>query len=268
MRSCPFPNIPDYLSRQRFPDDAIPFAAVTHIWTQDRTVSEHVASASRIAHVVGDPRDMLGEVDAILLARDDAQNHFSFAAPFLNAGLPTYIDKPLALDEASARRLVALQRWPGQLFTCSAVRYGSEFQLSEEQRQVIGPIRFIQGIVANDWDRYAVHVIDPAICLMGKPPGVLAVQTWVHDGVTSLSVAWDNGVQGNFSTLGKGRDAPLALRIVGTHGSRSLVFDDDFPAFKKALEDFVLSVRTRRPVHDVEIDLAVVRLIEVGRSAV
>ena len=33
MKDCGFPVIPEYLSKQRFPDDCIPDAHVTHIWT-------------------------------------------------------------------------------------------------------------------------------------------------------------------------------------------------------------------------------------------
>src|SRR5947208_2431940 len=76
MESCPFPVISEYLARQRFPEDAISGAQVTHVWTQDPAVSEHVARASRVRHVVADPSDMLGQIDALLLARDDAENHY------------------------------------------------------------------------------------------------------------------------------------------------------------------------------------------------
>ena len=89
MKDCGFPVIPEYLSKQRFPDDCIPNAHVTHIWTQDRAVSEHVAKASLIPNVVDRMEDMIGEVDAVLLARDDPENHTNFAtitSPYTGSG--------------------------------------------------------------------------------------------------------------------------------------------------------------------------------------
>ena len=67
MAECPFPVIPEYLSKQTFPDDRIESALVTHIWCQENSVSQHIAKASNISHVVEDLESMVGEVDAILL---------------------------------------------------------------------------------------------------------------------------------------------------------------------------------------------------------
>jgi predicted dehydrogenase len=263
MRECPFPVIPEYLSRHRFPHDAISGARVTHVWTQCGAISRHVAKAACIAHVASDPRDLIPHIDGLLLARDDAQNHYRYAAPFLEAGIPVYIDKPFALTERAARQLLALERWRGQIFTCSAMRYAHEFQLSDEQRAQLGQLRFVQGIVPKDWNRYAVHAIDPAICLMDSVPELRRIQTWHEGGVTTTNVQWGNGIQGSFTAVGKlSGSAPIALRLVGTRTSIERTFHDAFAAFKGALSAFVTSVRTRQAVHDIEIDLAIVRVIE------
>ena len=105
MADCGFPVIPEYLSHQKFPDDCIPNAHVTHIWTQETEISRHVAAASNIPNVVGRAGDMIGQVDAILLARDDPENHYEMAKPFIEAGLPIYIDKPLAVSREEAERI-------------------------------------------------------------------------------------------------------------------------------------------------------------------
>ncbi|MBO6762609.1 MAG: gfo/Idh/MocA family oxidoreductase, partial [Roseivirga sp.] len=73
MKDCPFPVIPQYLSERSFPADAIKGAVVTHIWTQDEAVSRHIAKASKIQTVCQKMEDMIGQVDAVLLARDDAE---------------------------------------------------------------------------------------------------------------------------------------------------------------------------------------------------
>ena len=66
MKDYGFPVIPKYLSRQSFPDDCIPNAHVTHVWTQGRAISEHVANASLIPNVEDCMEDMIGSVDAVL----------------------------------------------------------------------------------------------------------------------------------------------------------------------------------------------------------
>ena len=161
MADCPFPSIPRYLAERRFPDDAIPGAQVTHVWTQDPAVSHHIARACLIPEIAYEPTDMLGRVDAVLLARDDAENHRAFAAPFLRHGLPIYVDKPLAITDADRRALLDLQVREGQVFTCSALRYAAELQISPEEHQAIGRITLVQGVTPKSWERYAVHLIDP-----------------------------------------------------------------------------------------------------------
>ena len=52
MQECPFPVIPEYLSKEKYPDNFIKDAEVTHIWTQKREYSEHIAKAAKISNIV------------------------------------------------------------------------------------------------------------------------------------------------------------------------------------------------------------------------
>lgn len=266
MERCGFPVIPRYLEKQRFPDDAIADARVTHVWTQDVVLSKHVAQAARIEHVADHFTDLLGQVDALLLARDDAETHFAFARPFLEAGVPIYVDKPLALSRAEAETLIDLQRFPGQLFSCSALRYAPELCLTSVQREAVGPLRCVVATVPKDWDKYAVHVIEPLLQLLPDRGAVVRSQRWsVADRVT-LQVEFASGVEAQISTLGAA-SAPLGFRVFGATGWCDLQFADTFRAFRAALQDFVDGVRAR----DVRIApaamLDVVDLIELGRRA-
>lgn len=266
MAECPFPAIPEYLSRRHFPEDAIVDACVAEVWAQDRGQAEHIARAARIERVADDFRDMVGRVDGLLLARDDAENHFHFAAPFLDSGIPVYIDKPLALSLAEAKRIFARERYPGQVFTCSALRYAVEFSIDAAGRDALGGIRFVQGTAPKDWDRYAVHVIEPALALLGPLGDIVDASAWHSDGATVASLRWQSGAAATFSTLGA-VGAPIALRAIGTKGYRDMTFGDSFTAFKSALQEFVRGVREKRMIIPRETVLDVVAAIEAGRQA-
>jgi hypothetical protein len=266
MESCGFPVIPRYLEKQRFPDDAIQEAKVTHVWTQDLMLSSHIARAARIDHVVKDFADMIGQVDAILLARDDAERHLEFARQFLEAGLPVYVDKPLALSVVEAQALIGLQQYPGQLFSCSALRYAPELQLTETQRMQIGDIHAIHATVPKDWDKYAVHVIEPLLLLIPEHGEVLRHQCWRHAERTMLHVEFANGAEGLVSTLGAAH-APLGLRVFGSTGWCDLTFTDTFRAFRGALHEFICGIVARDVRIPPESMLQVVGLVEAGRPA-
>lgn len=266
MAACPFPAIPRYLSEHSFPEEAIASARVSHVWTQDGSISRQIAAACRVEHVVGAPEEMLGEVDAVLLARDDAERHAELGGPFLDAGLPIYIDKPLATGVAAARSLFSRQATAGRLFTCSALRYAAELCLDPVARDSIGPVRQVLGSSPKRWSRYAVHVIEPALALIGETGAIRSHAARCSDGAAQLQVEWESGVRAEFATLGS-VEAPIELRVLGEEGERALVFEDAFAAFKAALERFVAIARGEAaPIPEAEV-LRVVELIELGMEA-
>lgn len=264
IEGCGFPVIPRYLEKQNFPEDAIAEAEVTHCWAQDRNIASHLAKAALIPNVVDRFTDMIGKVDGILLARDDAETHLAFSAPFLDAGIPIYIDKPLALTVADAKQLLALQRYPGQIFSCSALRYAMEFQLTPAVRERIGQLRQIHATVPKDWNKYAVHVIEPLLLLASERGTVQRTQTWSCEDSTTLAVSYSDGLQVLVSALGA-IHAPLALRVMGDLGWQDLFFQDTYSAFKKALFEFVQGIIHRDVRIAPDFMLEVVNLIEAGR---
>lgn len=262
MSRCPFPAIPRYLRQQQFPADAIPDVCVTHVWTQDRQVSKQIAAASRIEHVADEPEAMIGAVDAVLLARDDAENHFRLAAPFLDAGLPIYIDKPLALSVAGAHALYRRQVRPGQIFTCSALSYAPELALALEQLGKLGALIYVDGYVPNGWDTYAIHAIEPLLKVIDRPVSVHRAQ-----GVSPrhVDLVWNDGLTGRVTALGQSQVA-VCLRFFTQGGVNCVTFQNSFAAFKAALLAFIAIVRGQAPPQDPATPLAAIQVLEAGRA--
>ena len=266
MADCGFPIISQYLAERSWPEDQLPGAQVTHVWTQDPVESRKIARAARIGTVVDCPEDMLGEIDALLLARDDAQNHLRFASPFLQAGLPVYIDKPIALSEAGYETLYAQQQRPGQIFSCSALRFASELKLNHETAERIGPIRLVQGMTPKYWQTYAVHLIDPVLAMLGheaSPQRLFAGPIGV-DG-RMLALRWpDGGPDVHLMASGSAIPSPLSLRVVGDNGEVTLAFRDSFSAFRAALAEFVAGVEEGHSRLSDAFNRRAVQIIQMG----
>lgn len=265
MEDCGFASIPRYLEKQKWPQDRLPETVVTHVWTQDRDRAAHVAKAGLIETVVGQPEAMIGAVDGLLLARDDAENHWQFAAPFLQAGVPVYVDKLPALSVAGFESLIAAQKRAGLLFSGSALHYARELTLDAAARRAIGPVRHIFGMTPKSWDRYAVHVIEPALLLLGEAGTWKTVGKWSDGAAQGLDVVFENGAQAHFSALGDVA-APISLRVVGETGWRDLVFADSFSCFRAALSEFVAGIREGCSRSDLDFLRQVVGLVECGRA--
>jgi len=268
MASCPFPVIPRYLARQSFPEDALREAEVTHVWTQDRALSAHIARASRIPHVANRPEDLIGAVDAVLLARDDYERHEDMSRPFLDAGLPLFVDKPLAADRGTAERIWSRQRYEGQLFTGTAFRYAREFVLTPEERGRLGPLVYVDACVMKQWDKYGIHIVEPVLHLIGEQ-GELAdvAATAGEGGATFVRARWTSGLCATFASLGAA-PAPVVIRLFGEKGYRELRLEDTFFAFKASLQAFVDVIKGRRPAPSRDSVLRIVGLIERGMTPV
>lgn len=262
MADCPYPAIPAYLARQRFPQDQLTGVSVTHVWTQDAASSSHIARAAHVPTVVRNFRDMLGQVDAVLLARDDAECHLEFAEPFLRAGLAVYVDKPVALSLAQLDALFALARVPTQIFSCSALRFAAELRLAPEEADRIGRLRSITAVVPKSWARYAVHAIDPIVALL-KPGRVLRAERHAAGSALHVSLEWENECTGEISASGE-PSGEIELTYVGEHASVRKVFADSFAAFRAALQCFLDGVRRQQSASPYEQLRAVVELIELG----
>lgn len=270
MEECGYPVIPRYLEQQKWPDSQIKEADVIAIWTQDLELSNHIAKATNIENVVNNYTDMIGMVDAVLLARDDAENHLHFAEPFLKAGIPIYIDKPVALSLRDLEKLYSLEQYPGQIFTCSALRYSYELSLNTQEREDLGEILTISAFTPKSWNKYAAHIIEPVLnnildkkdipikCVSAKP---------INPDSTagSLIVHWDSGIQTNFFATDNAL-TPITIRICGTKGWKDLVFTDSFTAFREALQTFVTGILEQTPMSPKSFNTQVVKLIEEGQK--
>lgn len=266
MAECGFPAIPAYLAKQRFPRDAIPCARVTSVWTQDKAISHKIAKAARIETVASTPEEMIGAIDAVLLARDDAENHRHFADPFIKAGLPIYVDKPFAHSVKAAKAFLARQSRAGQIFSCSAVRFAQEMLLSSKDLESIGGVTHISARVPNAWKKYAIHVIDPIIANCGPLHGVENVEVrhfGLDNEATEVAFKWGGGEKTCRIIACGSEPSPISVTYTGQHGTIETNFADSFAAFKAALDVFLKdSVRGRRS-HADQI-LAAINILELG----
>ncbi len=265
MERCGFPVIPRYLEKQKFPRDKILNADITHIWTQNKEISKHIAATTNINYVADNFEDLIGKVDAILLARDDSENHLKFATPFLKAGLPIYIDKPLALSLKSAKKLLSLQKYSGQIFSCSALRFADELCLNQEKLDSIGQIKNINGYISKDWDKYSIHIIDPIMKLISKNDTIIRFQKWHNNDYSSLNLELSSNINVKLETYGSGI-VPSGIKVIGDKGFVDLIFYDTFRAFKNTLNEFILGITSQSNRIDEEQMLKVISWIEVGRK--
>jgi len=212
-------------------------ARIIALWGQEPTRTAQVALQNRIETVVDDPAAMLDLVDAVICVTRHGDLHFDLVRPYLQARIPTFVDKPLAIDADDARTMVALaaqNRTPFSAF--STVRFSRDAQHFLQATRQLGGVRV--GSYSGPATRrnpyggvlfYAIHSIE--LMLMTQGVGVQWVQAMEGtavdaegNGAIVAVCAWKNGLM---ASLELPADASYAFRAtaLGREGVQSMTLD-------------------------------------------
>lgn len=241
---CPFPGIPAYLNKQPPETVRIAGARVTHLCCTGEAefTAEHVAACSLIPNVVTDPREVIGEVDAVIVATDKGFEHVERCRPFIEAGLPLFIDKPLV---DSTEDLKVFNEWDAQgkpFMSSSSMRYAKEFLPYHLSTHNLGQLRYVSITTPKSWETYGIHALEAMYPVVG--PGFLSARNtgtaernivhFKHEKGIDVVVVATSDLYGSFGLL----------TLAGTQGNAQVAFQDSFYSFQTQLRAFVRYLRT------------------------
>ncbi|WP_157698215.1 Gfo/Idh/MocA family oxidoreductase [Legionella clemsonensis] len=261
FKSAGWQVILDYLEKQ--PKDAFDFddIEVTHAWTQDSTLTKKLCSASKISHAVENYTDMLNKVDVVFIARDDYHTHYPMAKPFLEHGIPVFVDKPLTLDN---NELNYFEKYlhNGLLMSTSGMRYAKELDSLRHDPSELGELKLIEGVILNNLEKYGIHLIDAIHGLeLSKISSIMRLPTPFE----AYTITLENNVIFNLSCLGA-VGKTLHLSFYGTKNHFHFDLHDNFSAFKRTLQNMFTMVKQKLPVIQPEETINCMKLINQAKS--
>jgi virulence factor len=151
--------------------------------------------------LVDKPADMIGKVDGMLIEAVDGTVHYERAKPFLEAGIPCYVDKPYAcsLDDAKKMaELAAKKKLP--IFSSSSLRYAPEvvdFVADAKRGKLVGCVVYSPASLSPIPERnaglfhYGIHGVEMLYTLMGL--GCKRVTCTSDKGVDVVTGTWADG---------------------------------------------------------------------------
>ena len=167
--------------------------------------------------IVDAPEELPGLVDAVLVLSLCGDAHLERARPFLEAGIPTYVDKPFACSLADATEIVRLaEQHQSQLLYASGVRYAAEIgtirRNSDRFGQLLGILSYgpakrhprNPGLL-----HYCIHPLEVLFELMGT--GCESVTCTHVDGADVITGTWKDG---RIGTLRGNREGATAYGVV------------------------------------------------------
>lgn len=242
MAACPYAGIPQYLGAQPLSRVKIPGAQVTHLWTDNPAEAPAVARASLIPHIVTRPEDVIGAVDAVLISTDDGTDHVQRARPFVEAGLPVFIDKPLATTVEDLATFVSWEKAGKRILSSSGMRYAPELGTLLENLRPLGDLRWISSVTCKTWERYGIHALEPVFRLVG--PGFRSVRLESQPGLEVAHILHASGIQVTLPVIYDGAATFGTCHVCGTASQATVRFADTYQAFRNQMVNFIDYVRT------------------------
>jgi virulence factor len=214
------------------------------------------------------PEEMLGQIDAVLIESVDGSVHLERARPFLEAGLPTFIDKPFACTSAEAQELARLAQEHGApLFSSSSLRYAESVAQFPQRREQTGAILGCDVYCpASTHPRnpgffhYGIHGVEPLYTLMG--PGCRTVWCVYDDKQEVVCGRWGDGRIGSVRGIRTGRSG-YAFTAFCEKAIETVPIDTS-TIYRELLKQIVPMFTTRRPPLDIQETLEIVRFIDAA----
>ncbi|NOX96515.1 MAG: Gfo/Idh/MocA family oxidoreductase [Nitrospirae bacterium] len=129
----------------------------------------------KISYLCQTVEEMLDKVDVGFIQGANWDTHLPKARPFLKAGKPVFIDKPLAGKLSDCLEFEQWARKGATILGSSSLRYCYEVQqLLSQSIEERGYFRSVHGVVGTDEFNYGVHIVEMIQGLLG--PGAKAVR--------------------------------------------------------------------------------------------
>ncbi len=240
-------------------------AKITYIWDEDAKAAREVARICGIDHIVDRKEDMIGKVDGVIITDDGTMKHQKRSLPFLRAGIPTFIDKPLSPSPLEAQRIVNLaRRHRAPIMSCSALRYAKEIKDVMKKRREIGEILTGTAICAGDLVFYGIHPCEGLYVLLGER--VKSVRNVGDKGKDILAVRYKDGRR--FLVIAnEDINYLLQINLYGTKGSAQINIEDSEHFYSEMLKNFVGMVKTGKEPFSVSETLEIIRILALGKKS-
>jgi predicted dehydrogenase len=265
MAQTGYPMINNYLSAEPPSSFGLEGVRVTHVWCDDRKDAERLASASLIPDIVKRPEDLIGNVDAVLIPTDKGWEHVDRARPFIEAGLPVFIDKPLADREDHLDQFIQWHREGKAVLSTAMMRYCREFSRCQARLHEVGELRLVILTIAKSWERYGIHALEGVYRFL-EPGGWLSVANTGTDKANMIHIRHASAVDVLIPTVDDMFGGFGCLRLIGTKSALDAQFTDGsrFFSFKSQLTDFVGYLRTGRAPVPFEHTVEIVKMVIAG----
>ncbi|HEY1859502.1 MAG TPA: Gfo/Idh/MocA family oxidoreductase, partial [Gemmataceae bacterium] len=216
--------------------------------------------------LVDKPEDMIGKVDGMLIESVEGGVHFDRAKPFLEAGLPCFIDKPFTCGVEDAKKIVELaEKKKALIFSSSSLRYTPDlvqFVNDEKRGKVLGVLAYGPAPLHErnpGLYHYGIHPVEVLYSVMG--PGCQRVTCTHEKDVDMVTGQWKDGrVAG---VRGQRPESPYGLVAFTEKGVKHVSLDMKY-GYRELLKKIVEFFDKKKAPVDMAETVEIMAFIEAA----
>jgi virulence factor len=213
------------------------------------------------------PEEMIGKVDGMLIEAVDGSVHWERARPFLEAGLPCYIDKPFTCSIDDARKLVDLAaKKKVPIFSSSSLRYAPDlvdYVADTKHGKVLGALAYGPASLHErnpGLFHYGIHTVEVLYTLMG--PGCQRVTCTHEKDVDVATGQWQDGRVATVRGMRTGGGSYGCI-VFSEKGVQPLAIDTKY-IYRELLKKIVSMFESGKAPLDVAVSVEIVGFIEAA----
>ena len=261
------------LPKEQFPKTHVEGARVVGLWGEDPKRNRELVEKYGIDFLADRPEDLIGRIDLAIPTARHAGRQPGLARPFIEAGIPTFVDKPCALTLAEGRKLSQLARRHGTPITSfSTYRIGrSTRRIKTRELKKLGKFTFGEftgpGKLVNEHGGlifYGIHAVELALEFMG--PGAEEVYCAAHGGNVASVLRWDGERSATVNVLGNAAYV-FHVSLYGPGGHYAAV-PESASLYHDGLQVAVEMARTRKEPLAHEVFLESLAVIDAMNASI
>jgi predicted dehydrogenase len=239
---------------------------VVRIWDPLKSAAERLADVCGIAKVCDSPEECAEGVDAVAIPDDGTGQHWKYAVHPLRKGVPTYCDKPLAMNAKEAKEIADIARKSGTPFmSASSLRFVPDVLALAKEVPSLGDINLATTICGNELVYYGIHALEMAYAVLGR--GAVSCLNVGQPGRNVVRVRFENGRDLILMVAEKEwMRAGYQLNLYGTKGWRTLT-PNLTDLYWYLLDRFITLVRTKKESVPIEEEVEVIAVLEAGKRS-
>ena len=215
--------------------------------------------------IVGSMDEMIDMVDVVMIETNDGRPHLDEVLPAFKAGIPVFVDKPVAATLPGVLQLYEKAReYKVPVFTSSALRYVDNVkQINKEE--VLSAFTYSPAALEKshtDLFWYGIHGVELLYAAMGA--GCTEVMQVQHSDKEDLVIGyWNNNRTGSFRGIRSGRGGFGGTVFM----ANEIVTLDPFTGYRSLVVKIVEFFKTNIPPVSMEETIEIYTFMEAAQQS-